>query len=112
MNGFVFPDDLRYRDIILVADKSEVEAVLRAFQELGWKWVDGQDLICGLNHLVNVLGFSVWNDKTLGWIDRSVPAEILCSMYKRFFNASDVIPNLKSDLPDELPAVDLREFLE
>lgn len=112
MSGFVFPDDLHSGDLILVADEFELKTVLRVFHELGWTWVGGRDLISNSYRLFNVLGISVWDRKSLGWCDRSMSAEVFASLYKRFFNASDIIPNLKSDFSDDLPAIDLSKFFE
>lgn len=116
MEGFVFPKDLREGDLILVADEFELKTVLRAFHELGWTWVGGRDLISNSYRLFNVLGISVWDRKSLGWCDKSMSSEVFSNLYKRVFNASDIFPGLRklafdSSLKDNLPDVDLSEFL-
>lgn len=113
MNGFVFPDDLREGDVILVADKFEVETVLRAFQEFGWKWNGGQDPLDQLNHLIDVLGISAHYNKILGWCDKSTSPYDFNRLYRRVFNASDIFPTLNADdIPDpDFRELDLSEFL-
>lgn len=116
--GFVFPDDLRPSDIILVANESKVETVLSAFQELGWSFGDRKNPLDSLGYLNNVRGISVWGDKILGWCSKGISDRDFSRLYNRAFNASDIIPSLRnltfdsSLSDDDLPDVDLSEFLE
>lgn len=93
LEGFVFPDDLRFGNVILVADEFEAEKVLRAFQELGWHWGDGRNPL-DTDVIPNIRGISVWDNERIGYCNKLVSDEELSEMYSKVIKASNIFPSL------------------
>lgn len=95
MEEFVFPNGLRYGDVILVEDEYEASTVLQAFQDLGWTWnIDSRPL--DIDCISNIRGISVWPNNRINYCTRATTEEDLHEMYQRILKASDIFPNLKS----------------
>lgn len=116
MSGFVFPDDLRQGDLIVVANEDEARMVLQNFENFGWYWISGHNPL-GVHFIPDIFGISVaeLKFKKLGFLSKEGSESVdIYKEYDRVLYASDIFSSEKPEVSSLSPgdAVEVKNYRE